>query len=31
MSRNNLGLNAVSENLNFDLKRGFFSIQDARK
>jgi hypothetical protein len=28
MLRNNLGLNAVSENLNFDLKRGFF--QDSR-
>ena len=31
MSRNNLGLNAVSENLDFDLKRGFFRIQDVNR
>jgi len=31
MPRNNLGLIADSENLNFDLKRGFFRIQDVNR
>jgi len=31
MSRNNLGLNADSENLNFDSKRGFARIQGANR
>jgi len=31
MSRNNLGLNADSENLNFDLRRGFVRIQDVNR
>jgi len=31
MSKNNLGLNADSENLNFDLKRRFVRIQDVNR
>jgi len=31
MSRNNLNLNAVSENLNVDLKRVFVRIQDVSR